>query len=391
MDYREKYVYVSAHRDLADWLKGKLTKAGATVQDEVTSYTSYILEPRQNVIKKDERTSKNCQAISDKASEFDVPYLPLEHVASELLDDAFNPTWVCNAPSVLTEHRISSQVLIPRDAGYQDYEKLVQGANSFGMHPKARYRRGVGYVVVPKILNESNVEWMRTILRKANTDSLYLLREDIFLKTVANKGGEKGTPFTEKSVATANSDTDYRQKLVEEMKATLHKCQKKFPKEFVVMDTEYKRFPDRPFENLITEIGLIHVKDGKIMRTYDTLVKNEGIDPHDQYKYREDSTTPVKKIREIKPEVMNMIGGLPIVGHGIRKDMYLLGRAFATAFKNAFVDTQDMAKRYIYDTDSYKLEDLSVKYGFQQVDHRALGDCYTTLQLYNKIQTLANQ
>lgn len=390
MEYKDRHYYISAHRDLSNWLKGKLEQAGAFIQDKITSYTAFVIEPRYNVIKEDSSTCKNCQEISEQAAEYDVAYLPLEMVASDLLDETFNPTWVCNIPDVITNGRKSSQILIPKDAGYSAvrYEDLIQKAKELGFVPKQRYRRGISYVVVPKNLSKDNVEWMRHILKKANVDSLFLIREDIFLK-VMNKieKEEQQRPFTDTGVS---KDTELRKALVEEMKTTLRKCNKKFPDEFVVIDTEYKRFPERPFENLITEIGIIHVKDGKIVNEFDSLVKSKDIDPRCQqsFKYKEDTTTPSHTIRELKKVVKGMIQDLPIVGHGVRKDIYLLGRAFSVAFKNDFVDTQDLAKRYIYNH-SYKLEDLAEKFGFQSVKHRALGDCETTLQLYNKLQEIA--
>lgn len=387
MEYKDKYVYISAHKDLSDWLRKRLESVGAFVQNVVTSYTTYILESRQNVIRREEKVCQNCRAINEQASEYDISYFPLEVVASELLDETFNPTWVCNSPEVLTDHRQSSQVLIAKDVDYQlDREKLEAEALQYGLKPKTRYRRGISYIVVPKHLTEGNIEWMKHVLKRANPDSLYLIREDIFLKIVSKKetaGAEKDKVFQN------TGDTEFRKAIVDEMRETLQKCGNKFPKEFVVIDTEYKRFEERPFENLITEIGIIHVKDGKIVNEFDNLVKSRDIDPRCQWKYREDTTTPVRTIREMKKDVVSMIGDLPIVGHNVRKDIYLLGRAFSVAFKNEFIDTQDLAKRYIRKVDSYKLEDLAERFGFTTVKHRALGDCETTLQLYNKLRVLA--
>lgn len=387
MEYKEKYIYISSHKDLSDWLRKRLESVGAFVQSVITSYTTYILEPRQNVIRKEERVCQNCRSVNEQASEYDITYFPLEVVVSDLLDETFNPTWVCNSPDVLTEYRQSSQVLIAKDVDYQiPMEDLEKGATRYGLKPKTRYRRGVSYIVVPKTLTEKSVEWMKHILKRANSDSLYLIREDVFRKIVS----KTETTGKQEKVYTNTGDTEFRKALVDEMKETLQKCKVKFPDEFVVVDTEYKRFDERPFENLITEIGIIHVKDGQIVNEFDNLVKSRDIDPRCQWKYKEDVTTPVRTIREIKKDVVAMIGDLPIVGHNVRKDIYLLGRAFSVAFKNEFIDTQDLAKRYIRKVDSYKLEDLAERFGFTTVRHRALGDCETTLQLYNKLKFMAN-
>lgn len=392
MNYEDKTFVISTHRDLTMWLKKRIEAVGGKVIDYVTSYTSFIVEPRSGVIRRDERTCANCQKINRDASEYDIPYYPLEMMAGELIDTTFNPTWVCNTPEVL-ENRKSVQVVISKDAGYTlPYKVLIEDANSLDLVAKSRYRQGIEYVIVPKSITETNTEWMAHILKKANPSNLYLIREDIFNKLAHQNSATGYVSFKKKESVKKSEysehDTEIRKAILDKMKQTMKRADDKFPEEYVIVDTEHKIFEERPFERLITEVGILHIKDSEIVEKFDACVKSRDVDQRCQAKFQDDNTTPYMTIREMKKPVLNMIGDLPVVGHNIRMDMTLLGHAFSVPFKNKFIDTFELSKKWIKST-GYQLDQLAEHLNLKTVEHRALGDCDTTFQLYNHIRTCA--
>ena len=91
--------------------------------------------------------------------------------------------------------------------------------------------------------------------------------------------------------------------------------------------------------------------------------------------------------------LIDFIGDQPLIGHNIDFDKgFLLKSCAAFGFPmivNRSVDTLKLAKRYVKDYGSYKLEALKDKFGFKQNEsHRGLNDCETTGQLYRKLMDL---
>jgi DNA polymerase III alpha subunit (gram-positive type) len=173
------------------------------------------------------------------------------------------------------------------------------------------------------------------------------------------------------------------------MREHLHTSEEEFPKEYVVIDTEHNTFVERPNERLITEFALLHVKDDKIVDKYSSMIYHKGIDPRRQWKFRHivnDDMDEFLPITDLKKIMKFKVGDLPIMGFDIRHDLFLLGRTFEEPIQNTYIDTQMLAQKYLKEPKT-SLDNLAEKYhlGDSRV-HRALDDCYTTLDLYRIIK-----
>ena len=82
-----------------------------------------------------------------------------------------------------------------------------------------------------------------------------------------------------------------------------------------------------------------------------------------------------------------------MVGHNIRFDCAFLKKASADADipvpSVSLVDTLALARDEVEDVANYRLETLAAYFGIEAADrHRALADCITTFQLYEKLNEI---
>ena len=87
------------------------------------------------------------------------------------------------------------------------------------------------------------------------------------------------------------------------------------------------------------------------------------------------------------------IGESAIVGHNIAFDRSFLKEACRKTnrmnLKNPAKDTLDLARRRIDDIDDYKLHALADYFQIKvEEEHRALSDCITTFQVYEKLNEI---
>ena len=155
---------------------------------------------------------------------------------------------------------------------------------------------------------------------------------------------------------------------------------------FICLDLETTGL--NPKKDRIIEIGAVKVRDGKIVDTFQSL-----IDPKQELGERVESLTSIASkelcgqptIQEILPDLKEFLEEDVLLGHRVLFDYSFLKRAFTNAkiiFERKGLDTLKLARKFVTDCESKKLESLCQHYGIRHQAHRALGDAVATVELY---------
>ena len=142
----------------------------------------------------------------------------------------------------------------------------------------------------------------------------------------------------------------------------------------------------------ITEIGIIKIKNGEIIDTFETFVNPEKPIPervqeitHITDEMVADSPT----IEEILPKMIEFIGDSVVVTHNTDFDVSYLKynyEQYGYKFNNTYLDTLRLAKAMYPEFKRYKLGLIADKLGITvEVAHRALDDVKTLVQVFNKM------
>ena len=155
---------------------------------------------------------------------------------------------------------------------------------------------------------------------------------------------------------------------------------------FICLDLETTGL--NPKKDRIIEIGAVKVREGKIVDTFQSL-----IDPKQELEERVESLTGISAkelcgqpiIQEILPELKEFLEEDVLLGHRVLFDYSFLKRAFTNeniTFERKGLDTLKLARQFVADCESKKLESLCQHYGIRHQAHRALGDARATVELY---------
>lgn len=164
---------------------------------------------------------------------------------------------------------------------------------------------------------------------------------------------------------------------------------------YVVVDIETTGLDCEKDE--ILELGAARVVDHQITETFSALLLLQrtlpaeiialtGITPE---MTAEMGMLPTQALEQF----WTFVGQSPMVGHNIRFDCAFLKKASADADipvpSVSLVDTLALARDEVEDVANYRLETLAAYFGIEAADrHRALADCITTFQLYEKLNEI---
>ena len=159
--------------------------------------------------------------------------------------------------------------------------------------------------------------------------------------------------------------------------------------DFICIDLETTGL--NPKRDRIIEIGAAKVRKGQIVETFQQL-----IDPKQELEERVQLLTGITSkelegkptIQEVLPELMTFLGEDVLLGHRVLFDYSFLKRAFTNEkipFERKGMDTLKIARKFVMDCESKKLESLCVHYKICHQAHRALDDAIATVQLYQKL------
>ena len=158
---------------------------------------------------------------------------------------------------------------------------------------------------------------------------------------------------------------------------------------FICIDLETTGL--NPKRDRIIEIGAVKVRNGQIVDTFQQL-----IDPKQQLEERVEILTGISSkelegqptIQEVIPTLKEFLSEDVLLGHRVLFDYSFLKRAFINEkmpFERKGIDTLKLARQFVTDCESKKLESLCKHYEIKHQAHRALGDAMATVELYQKL------
>ena len=147
---------------------------------------------------------------------------------------------------------------------------------------------------------------------------------------------------------------------------------------FICIDLETTGL--NPKRDRIIEIGAVKVREGKIVENFQQL-----INPQQQLEERVELLTGIiskelegqPTIQEILPSLKEFLGEDVLLGHRVLFDYSFLKRVFTNekiSFERKGIDTLKLARQFVTECESKKLESLCKHYGIEHQAHRALGD-----------------
>ncbi len=168
-----------------------------------------------------------------------------------------------------------------------------------------------------------------------------------------------------------------------------------FPDEYVVIDLETTGLSSEYDE--IIEIAGIRVYNGKVIDTFDKLVKPNN--PIDSYitsltGITNDMVADADSIETVLPKFLTFLDDTVVVGHNVSFDVNFIYdnnvRCFNEVFSNDYVDTCRISRKLYPMMPHHRLGDLVKELNVPvSTYHRALNDCDMTLQCYEIMKTVA--
>jgi len=158
--------------------------------------------------------------------------------------------------------------------------------------------------------------------------------------------------------------------------------------DFVVLDVE--AFGAKGLPARIIEIGAYHVRSGKILDEFQSLV-DPGV-PLPRFiaaltGITDEMLKGAPKFAEVVDAWLEFAGDAVLVAHDSKFDLALLNREIARVFpgcrmRNAELCTVKLARRMMRTLDSHNLDALANHFGFEIIGrHRAASDARATAQL----------
>ena len=157
---------------------------------------------------------------------------------------------------------------------------------------------------------------------------------------------------------------------------------------YCVFDLETTGFSFRTEK--ITEIGIMKIRNGEIIDTFETFVNPEKPIPlkvQEVTHITDDMVKDAPKIEEILSKVMEFFGDSVLVAHNADFDTGFLRyncQQLGYKFENTYLDTLALAKNLFPNYKKYKLGVIAENLGIEVlVAHRALDDVDTTVKVFN--------
>ena len=157
---------------------------------------------------------------------------------------------------------------------------------------------------------------------------------------------------------------------------------------YCVFDLETTGFS--PKLEKITEIGIMKVKDGKVIDTFSSFVNPEKPIPQrvvEVTNITDDMVRNAETIDKVLPKILDFMKGSVLVAHNAEFDIGFLkhfSKELGYEFDFTYIDTLTLAQDIFYDFKTYKLGRIAKNLGIKvEVAHRALDDVDTTVKVFN--------
>lgn len=146
-----------------------------------------------------------------------------------------------------------------------------------------------------------------------------------------------------------------------------------------------------PKQDRVIEIGAVRVAGGQIQESFQRFINpgrllNERVT--ELTGITEQQLVGAPEIEEVLPELLAFLGEDILVGHRILFDYSFLKRVAVNQrliFEKEGIDTLKLARKFLSELESRKLEYLCSYYGIDHRAHRALGDAQATSDLLLKL------
>lgn len=147
-------------------------------------------------------------------------------------------------------------------------------------------------------------------------------------------------------------------------------------------------------QNEIIEIGIVKVKDSKMIDTYTTMIK-----PQNALNNKIQELTNISNIllqyapsiNTVAPKILKFIGNDIIVSHNAEFTMKFLKQDIGTT-NNQVINTLDIAKQINPKNKKHKLSDLCYAIGINNFKHSSTIDCaYLTMCLFEYLKKSRNR
>ena len=164
---------------------------------------------------------------------------------------------------------------------------------------------------------------------------------------------------------------------------------------YVVVDIETTGLDCEKDE--ILEIGAIRVIDHSITERFSVLVRTEKQIPKEISALTGIDADMIREqgveLKSALEQLWDFVGQSPLIGHNFTFDRMFLekaGRGTEVRMPRLPVwDTLTLARRELRDLTDYRLETLAAYFGIKAAGrHRALTDCITTFQVYEKLNAI---
>ncbi|SHI69034.1 DNA polymerase III subunit alpha, partial [Desulfosporosinus lacus] len=139
----------------------------------------------------------------------------------------------------------------------------------------------------------------------------------------------------------------------------------------------------------ITEIGIMKLKDGKVIDEFSCFVNPKKPIPArvvEVTNITDDMVKDAETIDQVFPKLLEFIEGSVLVAHNAEFDLGFLkhnARVLGCDFDYTYLDTLSLAKELFPDYKTYKLGRIAKNLGFKvEVAHRALDDVDTTVKVF---------
>ncbi|KYH29472.1 MULTISPECIES: DNA polymerase III subunit alpha [Clostridium] len=157
---------------------------------------------------------------------------------------------------------------------------------------------------------------------------------------------------------------------------------------YCVLDLETTGFS--PKTEKITEIGVMKLKDGKVIDKFSCFVNPEKPIPArvvEVTKITDDMVKDAETIEKVFPKLLDFIDGSVLVAHNADFDIGFLkytAKVLGYDFDFTYLDTLSLAQELFPNFKTYKLGRIAKQLGISvEVAHRALDDVDTTVKVFN--------
>ncbi len=140
----------------------------------------------------------------------------------------------------------------------------------------------------------------------------------------------------------------------------------------------------------ITEVGIMKVKDGKVLEEFSCFVNPEKHIPErvtEVTNITDDMVKDAETIDKVFPKILEFIKDSVLVAHNAGFDVGFLkqnAKILGYDFDYTYIDTLSLAKDLFPDYKKYKLGKIAENLGIKvEVAHRALDDVDTTVKVFN--------